>query len=251
MDRDFRKGYVEIDFAVEPFDSPLRILGRSLRMFFDNLSFLAAIVTVVILPGKLLLQAIGAAIDLPVDGLGGYLLDGLGDLVLGALLAPAVLFGMAMRMRTGKPAPAAESLRWGRRQWGRALWNMFQVQITVLLWSLLIFIPGVIAFVRLSMVDPVVALEADRESEPLHRSRTLTEGRRWRILWVVLPLALLDLVMSFLVMNAVEKASYARVLLALSDTVLALTSQWLTLALLLIYLPLATGAERQRHPAKQ
>jgi len=242
MDRDFRKGYVEIDFPVEPFDSPVRILVRSLRLFLANLGFLAAATLSVFLPGKLLLQAVCAALDIPADGVLGYCLMTVSDLLLGALVVPAILYGMATRFRTGPPATLGEALRWGRRLWARALWNMFQVQVTVLLWSLLIFIPGIVAFVRLSLVDCIVALEADRERVPLDRSRTLTLGHRWRIFFIVLPLAILDLGLSFVVLNAVEKAAYSRVLLAVADSVLALSSQWMTIAMLLVYLALARPA---------
>jgi len=238
MERDFRKGCVEIDFPVEPVGSPFRVLSRSLRLLFANLSFVAAATLAVFLPGKLLLQAVLAALDIPVEGLLGYGLMAASDLLLSALAVPAVIFGIAMRLRSGAAPPLGESLRWGRRQWAKALWNMFQVQVTVLLWSLLLFIPGIIAFLRLAVVDPVVALEADREHDVLDRSRRLTEGHRWRILAVVLPLGILDMVTSFLVLNAVEKLAYPRVLLALADSLLALCSQWMTLALLLVYLGL-------------
>lgn len=249
MERDFRKGCVEIDFPVEPMGSPLGVLARSLRLFLSNLPFLAAATLVVFLPGKLLLQAICAALDIPPDGVLGYSLLTASDLLLSALVVPAVIFGMAMRLRTGAPPPLAEALRWGRRQWGKALWNMFQVQVTVLLWSLLLFIPGMMAFVRLAVVDPIVALEADRERDVLDRSRHLTEGHRWRILAVILPLVLLDLLTSFAVLNAVEKTAYSRVLLALADSLLALCAQWMTLALLLVYLGLrgaVSDAPRER-----
>jgi hypothetical protein len=238
MERDFRQGYVEIDFPVEPFGSPLGVLTRSLRLFLSNFSFLAAATLLVFLPGKLLLQAICSALDIPVDGVLGYCLMTASDLLLSALAVPAVIFGMAMRFRTGRPAPLGESLRWGRRQWAKALWNMFQVQVTVLLWSLLLFVPGIMAFVRLAVVDPIVALEADRTSDVLNRSRDLTDGHRWRIFAVVLPMGILDLVTSFVVLSAVEKTAYSRLLLAVADSLLALCSQWMTLALMLVYLGL-------------
>jgi hypothetical protein len=254
MERDFRKGYVEIDFPVEPMGSPLRVLARSLRLFLANLPFLAAVTLVVFLPGKLLLQAACAALDIPPDGVLGYSLLTLSDLVLSALVVPAVIFGMAMHWRTGKPAPLGESLRWGGRMWAKALWNMFQVEVTVLLWSLLLFVPGVVAFLRLAVVDPIVALEADRERDPLNRSRSLTGGHRWKIFGVVLPLGLLDMVTSFAVLNAVEKTAYSRWLLAVSDSVLALCAQWMTLALLLVYLavrgPVSDGPRRRASESK-
>ena len=43
MERDFRKGYIEIEVPVQPFDSPVSLLGRALLVFFANLPFLAAL----------------------------------------------------------------------------------------------------------------------------------------------------------------------------------------------------------------
>jgi len=239
MDRDFRKGYLEIDFPTEPFGSPFRILGRSLALLASQLPFVAAVTLAVFLPGKLLLQFACYVADVPAEGILSYFLMSVSDLVLGALAVPAVVFGMVVRFRTGQPPAVAEALRWGRRQWAKSLWNEFQVQVTVLLWSLLLVVPGVMAYVRLSLVDPIVAIEADRESRVLERSRRLTEGHRWRIFLVLLPLALLDLAASFVVLNAVERAGFSRILLALADSVLALVGQWLTLAVLLMHLGIA------------
>jgi hypothetical protein len=242
MERDFRKGYVAIDFPVEPMGSPFSVLARSLRLYVANLPFLASATLAIFIPGKLLLQAICWMLDIPVDGVLGYCLMSASDLLLSAMAVPAVIFGMAMRFRTGAPAPLGESLRWGWRQWGKALWNMFQVEVTVALWSLLLFIPGMMAFVRLAVVDPIVALEADRSRDVLDRSRSLTAGHRWRIFAVILPLILLDLLVSFAVLNAVEKMANTRLLLALADSLLALCAQWSTLAMLLVYLALAAAA---------
>ena len=239
MERDFRKGYVEIDFPVDPLGSPLGVLMRSLRLFLGNLPFVLVATLAVFLPGKLLLQGVCWALDVPVDGVLGYFLMSASDLLLSAMAVPAVIFGIAMRLRTGQPAPLGEALRWGRRQCAKALWNMFQVEVTVMLWSLLLFVPGILAFLKLALVDPVVALEADRERAVLERSRRLTKGYRARIFAVVLPLGVLDFVLSFVVLNAVEKAAYSRVLLALADSLLAVASQWMTLALLVVYLGLA------------
>ncbi len=241
MERDFRKGYVEIDFPVEPIGSPFGLLARSLRLFLANLPFLASSTLAIFIPGKLLLQSICWALDIPVDGVLGYCLMSASDLLLSAIAVPAVIFGMAMRFRTGKPAPLAESLRWGRRQCAKALWNMFQVEVTVSLWSLLLFIPGMMAFVKLAVVDPIVALEADTRRDVLDRSRSLTQGHRWRIFAVIAPLIVLDLLVSFAVLNAVEKMSNSRLPLALADSLLALCAQWSTLAMLLVYLPLAAA----------
>ena len=113
---------------------------------------------------------------------------------LSALVIPAVVYGLVAKFRGGQTAPVRESLRWGRRQWGKTLWNMFKVEVTVALWGLLLVIPGLVAMVRLIFADVIVAIEADRETEVLARSRVLSKGHGWRIFLVLLPLMAAGLV---------------------------------------------------------
>src|SRR5438045_520745 len=123
MDRDFRKGFIEIDFRTEPFDSAGRLLLRSAGVFFTNLRFLAAVTLVIYLPAKLALQLGCYLLDVPIEGIVSLLLIDLSDMVLSALVAPAIVYGLVTGFRTGRTAGAGESLRWGRRQWGKTLWN--------------------------------------------------------------------------------------------------------------------------------
>jgi hypothetical protein len=139
-----------------------------------------------------------------------------------------------------------ESLRWGRRQWGKTLWNMFKVEVTVALWGALLVVPGLVAMVRLIFTDAIVAIEADRETEVLARSRVLSKGHGWRIFLVLLPLMAAGLVGSFLVLGAFEETAYSRVLMAVADSVLSVGEQWTTVAVLLMYL----GVVRPAAPAK-
>jgi hypothetical protein len=228
------KGHLDIDFTSEPFDSATRTLGRSFTLFAGSLSFVAAVTLAVFVPGKLLTQFLCYVLDVPVEGVVSYLLLDLSDLVLGALAVPAIVYGLTGKLRTGRTAPVGECLDWGRRLWGRMAWNRFKVEITVLLWSLLIFIPGIIAMVQLSLTEPALAIEGDRCPNPLQRSRELTAGYGWRIFFVVAPLMLLDTVGSFFVLGALGKGP--RWMLALGDAAMAVVNGWTTTALLLIYL---------------
>ena len=194
MDRDFRQGHLEIDFPTEPFDSVWRLLVRSAVVFFANLRFLAAVTLLVYLPAKLALQLGLYWLDVPSGGMLSYFALDSSDLVLSALVIPAVVYGLVARFRGGQTAPVRESLRWGRRQWGKTLWNMFKVEVTVALWGALLVIPGLVAMVRLVFADVIVAIEADRETEVLARSRILTRGHGWRIFLVLLPLMAASLV---------------------------------------------------------
>lgn len=237
MTKDFRTRSIGIDFPIQPFDSAMGVLLRSLRIFFANFAFLATVTFVVFLPGKLLLQFIGYLLDIAPEGILSYVLMDLSDLVLGSLVAGAVIYGLIARFRS-KPAPIGECLRWGRRQWGRMLWNTFKVEITVSLWSLLLFVPGLIAMVKLAVTEAVVAIEGDRESAPLARSTELTAGHRWRIFATMLPLLVLDFGASWLVLNAAHGLSSSRLALAAIDSLLSVGGQLTRVTMLMIYLGL-------------
>jgi hypothetical protein len=246
MDRAFRQGCLEIDFPTEPFPSAFRLLVRSAVVFFANLRFLAAVTLLVYLPAKLALQFVLYLLDVPTSGMVSYLALDSSDLFLSALVIPAVVYGLVARFRGGQTASVRESLRWGRRQWGKTLWNMFKVEVTVALWAALLLIPGLVAMVRLVFADVIVAIEADRETDVLARSRVLAKGHGWRIFFVLLPLMAASLVGTFLILGAFEQAAYSRVAMAVADSVLSVAGQFTTVAILLMYL----GVVRTAVPAK-
>jgi hypothetical protein len=217
---------------IQPFDSAPRLLARSARVFLGNLPFLAAVTLAVFIPGKLLFQFIGYLLDVPPDGIASYLLMDFSDLVLGSLAGAAAIYGLTTRKGV------AASLRRGRQLWARMFWTRIKVEVTIALWMLLLFVPGIVATVKLALTEAVVVLE-DREPEPLDRSRELTQGRRWRIFFVIAPLLLLDLVGSIGVLSLLPDVAHSRLLLALVDCVLAIVSMWTTVAGLLMYLGVA------------
>jgi hypothetical protein len=244
MDRDFRKGYLEIDFPTEPFLSPLPLLRNAIRVFFSNLAFLTSATLVIYVPGKLATQFLCYLLDVPFEGILSYLLLGISDLLLSAIVVPAIVFGLVQRFRTGHPAALAESLRWGRRQWGKTLANMIKVEITITLWGALLVIPGIVAMVRLIFTDVIVAVEADLEHDVLRRSSKLAKGRRWRIFFVLLPVMLLDFAAMFLVLDRVQGVTQSRIAFAIADSVLAVITQLATVAALLMYLGTVRSASR-------
>jgi len=154
--------------------------------------------------------------------------------VFGALAIPALIYGLAGLLRTGRTPPVAECLGWGKQLWGRMLWNRFKVEITVLLWTLLIFIPGIVASVRLSLTDAALSVEGDGCPDPLARSRELAAGHGWRIFFVLAPLVVLETAGSFFALGALGHSP--RWMLATGDSLVAIVNGWTTAALFLIYL---------------
>jgi len=79
-------------------------------------------------------------------------------------------------------------------------------------------------------------MEGEREADPLGKSIELTAGRRWRVFFVVAPLALLDLMGSFFLLGAVPGAAHSRWMLAIVDSLWAVVGMWSTVAGLMMYL---------------
>ncbi|MBS1856348.1 MAG: hypothetical protein JST11_13360 [Acidobacteria bacterium] len=231
MDRDFRRGYLEITSPAARFDSPLRLLDATFRLFASRLGFIAGLTLLVYLPGHLLYQFAAAALDIPSNGILSFALMEAADLVLSSLAIPAIVYGLLRDSATMRHA-----LSWGRRQWMRTLTRQVLVEVTVLLYGALLIVPGLIAMVRLALVPVIVAVEADRQAQPLPRSRDLARGRMWRIVAVLFPLGLLDLAANFLLLGRITGIEQARVIFALAETGLAIVSQLTTVATLLIYL---------------
>ena len=248
MDRDFRNGYLEIDFPTEPFTSSIALLLRSVRLYCRTFPFLAAVTLAVFLPGKLALAFACYAMDIPMDGILSYSVLEIGDLFLGALTTPAIVFGLFHYWRKGRTAPVGQSLRWGGRQWLRTLGNQLKVEVTVTLWGALLVIPGIVAMVRLIFTDVIVAIEGDRQHDVLGRSRELSHGRRWRIFFILLPLAILNLVAMFLVLDRVQAVTHSRTLFAIAESVLAVAGQLGTVAILLMYLGVVQRSVTKLNP---
>jgi len=232
------RGYLEIDFPVKPFRSVPRLLLDSAALYFANLLPLAMLTLAVFLPVKLALQLICWALDVPTGGLTMYLLLDASDLVLASLAAPAAIFGLVARLR-GRPfPPLRHTLGWGRRQWGKTLWNKFKVEITVTLWGALLLVPGLVKMAQLALTDPIVAIEADREHDVLGRSRDLTDGHRWRVFFVLLPIMIVELVGTYFILGAFHGPATSRTLIAVVDSLLSVGGQWATVATMLMYLGL-------------
>jgi hypothetical protein len=236
MNRAFTKGTVALDFPLPAFGSPLGLLVRSISLYLGNFFFIAWLTLLVFLPAKAALQAVCAVLDISTKGMLMYVLLSASDLALASLVTPAVVYALVERMRGGKLPTVGEALAWGRRQWGRTLWNRVKVEVTVSLSLLLLVIPGIVAAVRLALVDTVVAIEADLAPAPLARSRELAGGAGWRIFFVMLPLTVVELVGSYFILGAFTDPSYSRVAIAVVDSLLSVGGQLASAVALLMYL---------------
>jgi hypothetical protein len=186
------------------------------------------------------MQLVCLALDVPPEGIASYLMMDFSNLIFGSLAIPAAIYGLT----TGRPV--GECLQRGRKLWARMFWNKFKVEMTVALWSLLLFVPGLVAMVKLALTDAVAALE-ENETEPLERSRELTAGHRWRVFGVVAPLMVIDLVGNVLVLTSIPGGAHSRWLLGLADSVLAVIEMWSTVAVLMMYLGRIADPPQTKH----
>jgi hypothetical protein len=240
MEREFRQGHIEIDFASEPFDSPMRLVVRALRMFVRRFAIIAAITLAVFIPGSLALQGICEALDVPINGIPFYLVMQVLDIMMASFVAPAVVYALV-----GSQSGFDTALRWGRRQFGKTLWNEIKVNVIVTLRLLLLVVPGVMAMLRFIFTDIVVAIEGDLAPDPMARSTELSRGRRWRLFAALAPIAIVNMGAEFLILDRPGIVE-SRVLFALADSALNIFGQLTTVAVLLIYL----GLVPPKRPAK-
>ncbi len=124
--------------------------------------------------------------------------DMLLEAVFGSLVVPALIHALVKRRQSGEQPGVGESFRWGYRQWGRTFGNRWLAGMATLGGTFLFVIPGIVFWIWFSLIEPVVAIEADNQPKALTRSRSLTEGSRWAILFSFVLMGLLFAVFAVL-----------------------------------------------------
>jgi len=249
-----RGGSLPVDFAAPRFTTALPLLGRSFAVFFQNLPFLAAVTLAVMIPVKFAAQYVCSELGYPPGGAVAYFIMDITDLIFGALVTPAAVYGLMEKFRAGQTAPLGDCFRWGFRQWGRTFWNGLKVEITIILYGALLIVPGVIAMIRLIFVNVIVAIEGDHEPDPLQRSRDLAEGRRWKIFAAFVPVMILDLLAYLVLFSFLDKAGLSWASIAAADCALSVGAQWALVVTLSMYLGVVEPqlpAVRKDEPAQR
>jgi hypothetical protein len=236
---------LKIDFPVAPFTSAGSVLLRSLALYLKHFGFIAGVTLVGYAPLKFAVYLFCFLAGVEPGGVVASLIRDAADGLLGALVAPAVIYGVVARFRPGSPPPFGECLGWGRRWWWKTLWNDFKASITIGLRLALLIVPGVIAMVRLCFVEPIVAIEGATQDEVLARSRELSEGHGWKIFFALLPAGVLGFISEWAVFSLMQRFGLSWPVVASLDSVMAVVSQWSTVLALLMYLGL-TGEKGAR-----
>lgn len=119
--------------------------------------------------------------------------------VVGAFVLVAVAGGIAAEAGLRRPAMGAVKARMAGR-WTALVPVALATAAIVALGSLLLVIPGIIAYVTLLFAGIAVSVEGLKGGEALRRSADLTRGRRWRLFGITVLIGLIvgaiDLIVS-------------------------------------------------------
>lgn len=234
-----RASRANLDRPVVSFTSVAGMLGHSLAVYFGNFGLIAKVTLAAYAPLKLTVFLFCDQIGVAPGGTAASLIRDGADMILAALVAPAVIYGMMARLQSRPAPPLNECLRRGRKLWGRTLWNDIKADITIGLRLALLIIPGIMAMVRLCFVEEIVAIEGEAETDVLARSREISEGHGWKIFFVCLPAAALSFAGEWLLFSLMARLGLSWLTAAALDSVMAVASQWGTILLLLMYLALS------------
>jgi hypothetical protein len=231
---------LKIDFPVAAFTSAGAVLWQSLEVYARHFGFIARLTLVAFAPVKFLIFLSCYVAGVEPGGVVASLIRDGADGILGALVAPAVIYGMVGRFRSGPAPEIGECLGWGRRWWWKTLWNDFKADITIGLRLALLIVPGVIALVRLCFVDAIVAIEGDTQDAVLDRSREISDGHGWKIFFAILPAGVLGFLSEWAVFSLMSRFGLSWPVVASLDCVMAVVTQWSTVLALLMYLGLVS-----------
>jgi hypothetical protein len=211
--------------AVGPGDISVgRMFGGGFTLFRENFAVIAGVILVISAPIEVLKNLI--AYSAPSDDMnyGMMRFEMLIGAAVTALTTPSIVYAAVEHLRTGQPVGVGAALKYGATRWGRSFGYRFYAGIIVLGGLLLLLIPGIMLLTRYAVAEEVIALDRDERPDPLARSRDLTAGHRWTVLWAFL--------LAFVVALAVPVAGGA--LMAFYDT-------WWTSALVDVTTAVALG----------
>lgn len=152
------------------------LVSNSLGIYFRNLIPFVVLGAIVLAPWILLRLTLMEDPQVVWAPAAGLLLQS----VLGFVLTGALTFGVVQQLR-GEPAGIAAALSTGLQSFGRVLGTAFMCGIRILLWSLVLYIPGIIESIRLFVAIPAAVMEGKGASASIERSVRLTDGSRWPI----------------------------------------------------------------------
>lgn len=247
----FVEGRIPADFALEPFTGVWEMLRRSWRAYRKDFPTIALMTIVVFGPAEALKNFLLYSANQQENFQLAFRLDSLIEAIFGSLVAPAVIFAVMSRMRTGQEPGIGKSLRWGLRQWLRTLGYRLITGIAIGIGIVLLILPGIAVAILLSLVTPIIAVEADHQSDVLRRSWTLARDHAWKILgagllgFILFALAAITAGVAYGVVSLFGDSWF---LSTAFDCLISIGFNFFNVLLLLIYLGILAGAKEEPPP---
>jgi hypothetical protein len=173
------------------------VLGRSLLVLWSNLvPFMIIAIAVNVPLFAYSLHFLSTLQDLPPDeNRDAALKFTVITLLLGALLSPittgAITYGVIQQLR-GKPSSIAECISVGFSRLLPVLLVAIVVGFAVMGGLALLVVPGLMAACALFVAAPSAVVERGGVRASIARSRKLTRGHRWKLLGVIVILAIIE-----------------------------------------------------------
>jgi uncharacterized membrane protein len=150
-------------------------LGNGWTLFSRALPQLLPIALLIGIPGGLLTHAVELA---GIGFRGSLQISRIFDVTFG-LIGTGAYLGLMVGVAEGAPRGAGAALKEAMRVWPRLFGARFRSALWILLFTLLLVIPGIMKAVALAVVTE--AAYRERRSDALDNSSRLTEGRRWAV----------------------------------------------------------------------
>jgi hypothetical protein len=214
---------------VEKFDGSKDLIRRSIELYLANFGIIATCTCLVFLPVFALMDYFEPwTIFGEHEKLWSYVAvaDAIG--IFGAFCRPAILYAVVYRMHHGKSPGLGAALTWGMKRWGSVFGAQFVSGIIILASTLALVVPGIMAYVRYSLVSPIAALEWEGDVDAVKRSAELVKGKAWTLFGAGLGLYVGSFVLNMVIMLLVGIV-FGILLRVFSDTpnVAMLDTKWI------------------------
>jgi uncharacterized membrane protein YesL len=156
------------------------ILKHAWNVYRTNFGVIAAVILAICLPIDLLSSYMDYFVFDPDDFRKSFKLSRFLDNFIG-IIATAAIIAVGYKASLGERSSFRNAMSTGLSSWGRMWWTRCLTGLAILLGLLLLIIPGLYLFVRLTLIEPVVVCERVSGSTAMRRSFELTKGRFWQL----------------------------------------------------------------------
>jgi hypothetical protein len=224
-----------IDFDPPPLTGAADVFGRAAWLWAHDLRNFGRAVVVLWLPIEVIKEWLFYRTGQQDNVALQMRIEGPLETVVGSIVAPAVIYAIVTRMRSGRVAGLGEMLAWGWRRSAQTFRSRALASLATVLGLVLLVVPGLVFAVRFSLVVPIIAVEGERQRRVLSRSHELVRGRAWLVFRAALlaGLAIALLMFAIVVLLGIWDTWWMS---AITGFIVDVEMTFLTVVFLLVYL---------------